>query len=375
MQARLAVYTNSDDALLQWTVDSLDPDTRGFAIERRLTRGGAPRETDWLHNFAPPGPGPHQNALHQSSEAWPFRCFSWTDHTVGPGDKVSYRVVPMLTHPPAVRYDLASPWSRQATIGALGGSRYTPSFNRGFVISQFMSRFLDEQFPGLDREEALKKFKTAITASTENRIRAFLSGQLRDALLALLKDVAAGTEHVYAALFELGDEELVAALVALGPRAHVVLANGSIESKKGVPAKESRKHDENKPARDRLLAAGADVDTNHRFVSPGALAHNKFLVVTTPAGVAKRVWTGSTNWSTTGLCTQLNNGLLADAPDVADLYLNQWKVLRGAGSDHPRRSRRRTPRRARSPRAGTCVRRSTSRARRAAPTSPSSAGS
>ena len=336
MRARLAVYANSDDALLQWTVDSLDRDTFGFAIERRLTRGGRPRETDWLRNFAPPGPGSHQNALHQSSDAWPFRCFSWTDHTVDPGDKVSYRVVPVLTYPPAVRYDMASSWSRQATVGARGSSRYTPSFNRGFVISQFMSRYLDEQYPGVPREEALKRFKADIGTGAENRIRAFLSGQLRDALLALLKEVYTGTEHVYAALFELGDEELLAALEVLGPRAHVVLANGSIESKKGVPAAESRKQDENKAARARLTAAGADVDASHRFVSPGALAHNKFLVVTTPAGVAKRVWTGSTNWTTTGLCTQLNNGLLADDAGVADLYLKQWNVLRQAGSGHPR---------------------------------------
>jgi phosphatidylserine/phosphatidylglycerophosphate/cardiolipin synthase-like enzyme len=336
MNARLAVYTNSDDALLQWTVDSLDPNTVGFAVERRLSRDGRPRETDWLANFSPPGRGSHQIARYQPSEVWPFRCFSWTDHTVDPGDTVSYRVVPVLTDPPAVRYAMASRWSTPATIGDSGRSRYTASFNRGFVISQFMSRYLDEQYPGLEREEALKQFKSDIGTKVEDRIRAFLSGQLRDALLRLLKEVRDGTDHVYAALFELGDEQLIAALEALGPRVHLVLANGSIESKKGVPAAQARTHDENKDARARLLAAGADVDTDHRFVSPGPLAHNKFLVVTTAAGRAVRVWTGSTNWTTTGLCTQLNNGLLVDDPDVADLYLRQWRDLRQAGSTHPR---------------------------------------
>jgi phosphatidylserine/phosphatidylglycerophosphate/cardiolipin synthase-like enzyme len=335
MKARLAVYANSDDALLQWTVDTLDRHTIGFAVERRLTRGGRPRVTGWLENFTPPGPGSHQTARHQPSDVWPFRRFSWTDHSVDPGDKVSYRVVPVLADPPAVRFAMASGWSRLTTIGD-HRSRYTASFNRGFVISQFMSRYLDEQFPGLDREKALERFKEQISREAEDRIRAFLSGQLRDAMLRLLKEVRDGDEQVYAALFELGDDELITALASLGPRAHVVLANGSIEAQTGVPAAERRKHDENKDARAVLRAAGVDVDAEHRFVSPGALAHNKFLVVTSAAGEARRVWTGSTNWTTTGLCTQLNNGLLADDPEVADLYLQQWRALRQARSGHPR---------------------------------------
>ena len=66
-----------------------------------------------------------------------------------------------------------------------------------------------------------------------------------------------------------------------------------------------------KLARKRLAhRASADVGLADRFVSPGALAHNKFLVVTDASGKPKRLWTGSTNWTTTGLCTQLNNALL-----------------------------------------------------------------
>lgn len=50
---------------------------------------------------------------------------------------------------------------------------------------------------------------------------------------------------------------------------------------------------------------------------PGALAHNKFLVVIDSAGNPQAVWTGSTNWTTTGLCTQLNDALLVDDPTIA----------------------------------------------------------
>jgi hypothetical protein len=59
-------------------------------------------------------------------------------------------------------------------------------------------------------------------------------------------------------------------------------------------------------------------------------------VTVSPEGVPGKVWTGSTNWTTTGLCTQLNNALLVDDKEVAAAYLKQWHALRDAGSDHPR---------------------------------------
>jgi hypothetical protein len=337
MNAKLVVYTNSDDALLQWTVDALDDNTLGFAIERRLGGTGRARAVvEFLENYAPPGPESHQTARHQPSDQRPFRSFSWTDHGVEPGDSVSYRVIPVVAGAPQLREDMASGWTRSVAIGGRRESPFSPSFNRGFVISQFMSRYLDEHFPGVDRVEALKRFKASITANVEDRIRIFLSGQVREAMLKLLDDVRRGKGEVYAALFELGDEQLLAALEKLGARAHVVLANGSIEAKKGVPAAQARTGDENKAARARLTKSGADVDVGNRFVSPGALAHNKFLVVTNAAGKATRAWTGSTNWTTTGLCTQLNNGLLINDAAIAGLYLQQWRDLRAAASDHPR---------------------------------------
>ena len=53
-------------------------------------------------------------------------------------------------------------------------------------------------------------------------------------------------------------------------------------------------------------------------------------MVLSNAGVPRAVWTGSTNWSTTGLCTQVNNGLLIDNKAVAKLYRQQWEALKDA---------------------------------------------
>jgi phosphatidylserine/phosphatidylglycerophosphate/cardiolipin synthase-like enzyme len=71
------------------------------------------------------------------------------------------------------------------------------------------------------------------------------------------------------------------------------------------------------------------------MVSPGALGHNKFLVATDAKKNARAVWTGSTNWTSTGLCTQINNGLLIESKDAAGVFLDQWERLRDAESAFP----------------------------------------
>jgi phosphatidylserine/phosphatidylglycerophosphate/cardiolipin synthase-like enzyme len=334
MKTTLVVYANTDDALLLWSADAVDDGCLGFAIERKVRRNGAAKTT-WLDNYAPPNVTASGLGRHQSSVDWPFRSFTWTDHSVSVGDHVSYRVLPVFPNAagvPTPNVRRGSGWSRTLTLDVPRNAAYAGFFNRGFVISQFMSRYLDEHYKGASRTQALKRFK-ADAAKVENRLRTFLSGEVRTRLLDLLDEVRRGKGEVYAALFELGDDQLIDALVALGPRAHVVLANGSVEPKKLETSAEARKRDENKDARRRLVAGGADVVD--RFISPGALAHNKFLVLTDGRGKPKRVWTGSTNWTTTGLCTQLNNALLVADADVATAYLAQWQALRGAQSSHP----------------------------------------
>jgi hypothetical protein len=343
MKATVVVYANSDDALLLWSADQLEDDLEGFSVQRKLQRGAAAEKTSWIDNYAPPGVKAYQDGRHVPSDQRPFRTFTWTDHEVQAGDKVRYRVVPFLAGTTAPATELASAWSRRRTVGAPSSATNRAFFNRGFVISQFISRYLDEHYPNMDRIAALRKFKAQISTKLDDQIRVFLSGEVRTAPLDLLTRVAKSSDEIYAALlFELADDELVGELRSIGKRAHVVLANGSIEIKKDKKTnkalettEQARKRDENSAARKTLRQAGVDIQTTNRFVAPGALAHNKFLVVTDKKGKAKSVWTGSTNWTTTGLCTQLNNALLVNDSAVAASYLAQWHALRDAGSSHP----------------------------------------
>jgi hypothetical protein len=204
---------------------------------------------------------------------------------VDAGDVVRYRVVPVIAGSPVVRVDLASAWSDARLIGDPPDAVHVARFNRGFVISQFVSRYLDAHYPGLSRDAALKQFKddlgdTPIGSAAESTMRGLLSGQVRTTMLDLLRQTEDSDGHLFAAIFELDDEELVSGLAQLGPNAHVVLANGSIKKKKTETTTQARAHDENAAARATLIAARVDVEETNRFVSPGALAHDKFAVVT-----------------------------------------------------------------------------------------------
>jgi phosphatidylserine/phosphatidylglycerophosphate/cardiolipin synthase-like enzyme len=327
MAMKLRVFVNEDDALLFWSIPEPIDECRGFAIERRRND----EEPEFLHNRTGfESEDDHTESVTSGdstrpSTEWPFQRFSWTDHNANTGDTVSYRVVPVIREDGTLRTldSEASEWSEPKTLGQTKG-KFKPFFNRGFVMSQFMSRFLKA------KKLTLEQFKDRIRDRDDKTIREFLAGDLRLELLRQLQIAKEEKGEVYAVLFELSDDELIDALAKLGKRAHVVLANGSVQAAKGEPSKEARKRDENKEARKLLIKKKVDVVPKHRFLSPGALGHNKFLVRTDANGRAKVAWTGSTNWAPTGLCTQVNNGLLIEDTKVAKIYLEQFHRLRDA---------------------------------------------
>src|SRR4051794_35248159 len=49
VELTLKVYVDADDALLLWSADQLDPNTRGFAIEREIKPAGRTSTTDTDH--------------------------------------------------------------------------------------------------------------------------------------------------------------------------------------------------------------------------------------------------------------------------------------------------------------------------------------
>jgi phosphatidylserine/phosphatidylglycerophosphate/cardiolipin synthase-like enzyme len=304
MPLEIAAFANADDAFVVWRADAPIDGCLGFALHRR--RDGTEEVVDNYVGFA------GDAGLSAPSTTWPFQRFRWTDHLVSTGDRVAYRVVPMLGPRPLRPDDAeASAWTDDVEVS--GGGTISAHFNRGIVQTQWVAKLLENVKRGHELETLLN--------TVGGKERAALAGELRETLVALLERVDRDGDEIYAALFELDDEELEEALARLGKRAHVILANGAHTDGK----------DRSAAARTRLKNT---IDLHDRLPTSG-LAHNKFLVVCS-GGAPTHVWTGSTNWTTSGLCTQANNGLLVASEALGEIYLAQWKLIDAAGNDFPK---------------------------------------
>jgi phosphatidylserine/phosphatidylglycerophosphate/cardiolipin synthase-like enzyme len=320
----LNVFSNADDVHLVWRHDADIPGCLGFAIECRRSDGepkylsnrvGFENDTEVDTNG--------KRLTSRSSQIWPFQRYDWTDHAADLGDVIAYRVVARVLDDHGTLVDgPSSDWSQTLTLSADCGDGVSVHFNRGYVLSQFMSRYMQRKGITLGQ---LKATAVIVSENVDHEARNFLGGTLREAMLAMMDEVAQSPGmELHAALYELSDKELVDALVAIGDRAHIVLANGSVDEDG---------EDENADARARLNEAGCVV--HDRFLAPQALAHNKFVVIGHREGESfrpEKVWTGSTNWTPTGLCTQLNNGIMLVNKELADRYEAQFNLLAAAGN-------------------------------------------
>jgi phosphatidylserine/phosphatidylglycerophosphate/cardiolipin synthase-like enzyme len=313
---KVRTYHNGDDVFIAWKPDGFIPHCRGFALLRRRNGVEEPLNT-WV-GFED---DEYKDGEHRASTNWPIQKYQWTDYLANPGDRLQYRVLPMVgpdkanLQPDAAK---ASDWTEEITLTHEVTPKIQAYFNRGIVAAQWVSRRLDIT----DHNLQTAKLKTIIE-KPDDPFRNYLAGPLGAGLFDLLASAAKEKRDVYAALYELDDKQLEAALVKIGQRAHVVLANGSVE-KKG--------EDQNSEARDAL---NGKIDLHHRMTSPRALAHNKFLVICDKQKKPRWVWTGSQNWTKTGLCTQANNSVLIDDVELAAQYRAQWELLRDVGDDTP----------------------------------------
>ena len=307
------LYVNGDDVFLAWRAPPI-AGCLGFAVHRTLTpANGQPAQKGFIVNrtgFEGDDNPPHS---FKSSAQWPFQRYTWTDHGVSEGDVVAYRIVPVKGTPTAPAPDE----TMSVTVGPVKATAQAKGkswayFNRGTLMSQFMARELGDKVADLSFLNQLKKS----LQKDDSRLRKFLSGELGARLLTLLDDAAAKGQHLYAALYELDDAALIARLAILRKRAHVVLSNGS-KKKKG--------EDGNAEA---AAALDGVIDLTRRMLWSKGLGHNKFVVFARRANEPFAVWTGSTNWATTGLCTQANNGIYIEHTGLAKLYFEQYKRLK-----------------------------------------------
>jgi len=318
MTVNVYVHTNGDDALVAWSPDKWDDAWVGFRLERRNVKTG---EIAPVNNRIPPTVGAGEVPPKGiSSNLSPIRRCMWTDHSVSKADEVAYRVTPMREVAAGTFESddaAASEWTKAALVTNAFSAGVSACFNRGTIMSQVVSRMVGEVTVA-----SLKAFKAKLVQAGFPG-RRYLSGDARHALLDFMADADRRGNSIVAALYEINDQELVDGLKAFSDRAKVLIGNGSST---GANVADD--------------LAGAGVEVHHRDLSKAGRSspsvHNKFVVeISAASGKATRVLTGSTNWTTTGLCTQLNNVMVIERAATAGRFLKQWGKLVEAGDDLP----------------------------------------
>jgi len=308
-------FANNDVITIAWTHGKKLPGCMGYAIYR-IDKNGKKEALPAKATFKG-----HPWKKGQTCEDAPYQKFYWKDvyarlikeHSKGDLDTFSYRIVALEGKPGKLKpMNVEELATNKVTIGAEVSPKMKAYFNRGLISTQRISRALDGK--------PAKGKLLARVADVKDDLRASLSGDMVEALTEFMRRT--GTDgHIYAALYELNDEELEGLLMHLGDRLHIVLSNPSSDDKEtGGMA------DGNKVSRGRLKRGGADM--YDRLLKKGQIGNNKFLVHVDKNGKAQAVLCGSTNWTFTGLCTQTNNTVVIDNPQVAERYLTYWEELK-----------------------------------------------
>jgi phosphatidylserine/phosphatidylglycerophosphate/cardiolipin synthase-like enzyme len=307
-------FSNNDIAVFAWSYEEALKGCLGFALYRGDANAGTWAPLPALARFEST---PVDAKL--TTEQAPVQKFWWKDLGARRGGMYRYRIVPLGGEPGALK-PLAGVEPLVTNVVSITHDRglFQVYFNRGIVATQALTHALGTpSAPRLLRH----------IADPKDAIRQALSGEIQSALELLLDRADASDGEIRGALYELNDPQgLEVALHGSNKQAakrRAIVLGNSRESK-GKGADRQDIPDADAANRKALKAAGAAVVD--RILPSGRIPHNKFLVLK-EGGAPTTVLTGSTNWTTTGLCTQTNNALIIRSPAVAAQYADYWDQL------------------------------------------------
>ena len=364
-------YANNEVAYVAWNVDGKIEGCLGFEVTRvylndkggvALRRDGSEdrvRCASWVGFSGQRNP----HWLPQHTGIWPVQKLSWRDLTLRkrrdaldrrPSEVfVRYEIRPVGDLEPdmepapdptpktvrvtqrdeqgrplkdaegrPLRISVEAYEGKPRPLGYLGPAVTTPpvrvtsrrgvfrsAFTNGILAAQWLRNVLMED-GRIEPNELIEKI-----SDPGDPHRKYLAGDV----LPLIRELFARPGEFHLALYELEDRELVELLLANAPRIHLILAN---------TGKDDGEWDgRNAQARERLVAAGADIQ--HRmFNNATHIGHNKFVVHVPADGGPRSVFTGSTNWTSTGVAGQTNNALLIEDDAVAQAFMDYWHRMK-----------------------------------------------
>ncbi len=367
IQAR--AYCNNEVGYIAWGVDGPIKDAYGFQVTRiHLDDGEGHRKGErrilpaWVAFKGQSNP----EWKEQDTSVWPIQGLFWRDltlrrsrdslHIRESGFSVRYEIravgprvagkeeVPVVLEktyegdPVPLSYYSDPALTNDITVtDSFGPIR--AAFTNGILSSQWLSRQIEAQIDKLKAiDPSVTDQKSALLhliRTKRDPVREYLTGDVLGFLRTLLDEAKDANGSVLLALYELADDELIDTLLANKQRIRLILSN-SAKAKPRDAAGEGNGEDaengkakvwdaENAPARSKLVDAGVDIQ--HRMFNNDHIGHNKFAVYLDKDGVPRKVLTGSTNWTSNGLCAQSNNAMLITDDNVARAYRDAWNRL------------------------------------------------
>jgi phosphatidylserine/phosphatidylglycerophosphate/cardiolipin synthase-like enzyme len=313
MQNAIA-FSDNDIAVVAWSYGRKLPGCMGFAVYRIDENGD---ETALPSMAVFPG---SRRKPGQTTADFPVQKFYWKDPyarlVAGQtgARKFRYKVVPLQGKPGALTpMPVGYAISNEVEVTPHISDTLSAYFNRGIISTQHVSLALGGNTPS--KGNLLKR-----VADPKDSLRTDLAGEMIDALTGFVAEAEKPGGQLYCALYELGDRQLIEALSSLKKRLHVVLSNPSPSDEQSA----SNITDGNVESRKALKAAGAQV--YDRMLPGNRIGHNKFCVLV-QRGKPAAVLFGSTNWTSTGLCTQTNNTIIWRDAALAQRYYDYWQRL------------------------------------------------
>jgi phosphatidylserine/phosphatidylglycerophosphate/cardiolipin synthase-like enzyme len=330
-------YANNEVAFIAWKVDGMIDGCLGFDILR--IRIDNKEEPKGLATFVPFKGQRNPSWIAQDTGVWPVQKLFWRDLTLRrhrsdtgrreSGFQVKYSIRPVGDLQPGmeevpVRQAKSYDGPRRK-LGYLGPAKVTntitiddnfdgirATFTNGMLSGQWLRHAIEAD----GKEFNKKSIEDAIADETSN-IRSYLTGDVLETLKFFLTEKKYAKGKIRLALYELKDKELVDIIIKNKRRLEVILSNTS-KSRGGAVWDAT-----NKDSRAALKKAGVKI--HDRMFNNNHIGHNKFAVWLN--ATPKAVMTGSTNWTSTGLCGQSNNALILESAQLSAGYDKYWQNL------------------------------------------------
>lgn len=309
---RCAAWSNDSAAMIAYWPSAPIPGCLGFSIHRiEVNADGSDGTRTPIKSRLPFQGQDNEKWEAKSTDEWPIQKFLWRDFEAPRDKHYVYEIIPMSGEPgKLVAMKELAVRTNKVAISTKCGDYFETCFTHGILSTQRNSHKLEKDENGVPKAESIIK---AITTPGDP-FRQAQAGRMIDMILKLHREAKAEGGHMFDALYEFSDPELVQWTLDNPTVVSLILSNTGEED------------ETNGPHRAKLHAAGVDV--HDRFLPNGSIGHNKLRIKVNKAGEAEAVGLGSTNSTPTGLCTQTNNHTIVRYPPLARDMLGYWHRLK-----------------------------------------------